>query len=332
VAVNIIPLEENQPRFAGFPPCGDLDSLDADVAVIGIPYRAPHEISIPEDQEAVPETGTEADAPTVLRRHSLRYEHSMYNYDFEFGGQLLAGRDIRVVDCGDLIQVPGAHQSNLETITTAIWHILERGAVPIIFGGDHGTPIPVLRVYKDRGPFCVVQIDAHLDFIDERNGIKESYSSVGRRAAEMSWVSGLYQIGLRGVGSARQEEFDAARSLGSVMVRAEEVHRQGIDTVLTRLPEAQQYYITICADGLDPSIAPGVHYPEPGGLSYFELVDLFRGIGRRGKIIGYDFTSWVPGLDVRNLTAIFASRLALVVIGVMAHEGQIGRSGRAPIY
>ena len=51
----------------------------------------------------------------------------------------------------------------------------------------------------------------------------------------MSWVSGLYQIGLRGVGSARQEEFDAARSLGSVMVRAEEVHRQGIDTVLNEL-------------------------------------------------------------------------------------------------
>jgi agmatinase len=140
----------------------------------------------------------------------------------------------------------------------------------------------------------------------------------------MPWVQSMMQIGLRGVGSGRQEEYEAARKHGSVMVRAQELHQLGVELVLQRLPEAEGYYITIDSDGLDPSIAPGVYYPSPGGVDYFEMTDLVKGIAKRGAIVGIDFCEVVPALDVRDLTSIFAARLILNFIGAMAHSGQIG--------
>jgi agmatinase len=109
------------------------------------------------------------------------------------------------------------------------------------------------------------------------------------------------------------------------MVRAQELHRLGVERVLDRLPESPRYYITIDADGLDPSIAPGVYYPSPGGVDYFEMTDLVKGIAGRGTIVGIDFCELVPALDIRDLTSIFASRLLLNFMGAMAHSGQIGR-------
>ncbi|MBA7568598.1 Guanidinobutyrase [subsurface metagenome] len=307
------------PTFVEAPRCESLEDLDADVAIIGIPYKSPYEVSVPLDAMA----GT-LSAPEALRKQSVVYTHSLRHYDFDFDGDLFAGRDVKIADCGDLVLEPGSVEKQLQVITQAIRTILLRGAVPVVLGGDHGTPIPILKAYENHGPICVVQIDAHLDFRDERQGYKDGFSSQMRRAAEMAWVQAMMQIGLRGVGSGRQEEYEAARKHGSVMVRAQELHQLGVEQVLQRLPEADGYYITIDGDGLDPSIAPGVYYPSPGGVDYFEMTDLVKGIAKRGAIAGIDFCEVVPDLDVRNLTSIFAARLILNFIGAMAHSGQIG--------
>jgi agmatinase len=294
------------------------------VAIIGVPYRSPYDIHVPAvgGGESARPPGPEAAA--ALRRQSQSYALSLRHYDFDFEGDLFAGREVRVVDCGDLVMEPADHRADLRAITAAVQAILRRGAVPMVLGGDHGTPIPVLQAYEGQGPLCVVQIDAHLDYRDEREGFREGYSSQMRRAAEMPWVGGLMQIGLRGVGSGRREEHEAARRRGSVLVRAQELHQTGVARVLRRLPKAKQYYITIDADGLDPAIAPGVFYPSPGGVDYFEMTDLMRGIARRGRICGIDFCEVVPALDVRDLTSIFGSRLILNFIGAMAHAARIG--------
>jgi agmatinase len=320
--VELKPVSAGTPTFVEAPRCGRLEDLEADVAVIGIPYKSPYEVSVPlEDVDTAVVSAADA-----LRRQSLTYAHSLRHYDFEFHGDLFAGREVRISDCGDLALALKSHEEQLEVITQTIRMILGKGAVPIILGGDHGTPSPVLRGYEEHGPLCVVQIDAHLDFRDERHGFKEGFSSQMRRAAEMPWVRSLMQIGLRGVGSGRLEEYEAAREYGSVMVRAQELHQLGVEGVLDRMPEAPRYYITIDSDGLDPSIAPAVYYPSPGGVDYFEMTDLVKGIARRGAIAGIDFCEVVPALDIRDLTSIFASRLILNFIGAMAHSGQIGRS------
>src|SRR5262249_24595533 len=162
-------------------------------------------------------------------------------------------------------------------ITAVVRKIRERGAVPVVLGGEHSIPIPVMRAFEGHGPIHIVHVDAHLDWRGEINGIKDGLSSPLRPASEMPWFSRLTHIGLRCFGRARKEEFDPARKYGSILVGAEELHRVGIDEILKRIPASDRYYITIDADGLDPTIAPGVAGPAPGGVTYSQVTNLIRG-------------------------------------------------------
>jgi len=184
---------------------------------------------------------------------------------------------------------------------------VSRGALPVVLGGEHSIPIPVLRGHEGHGPVFVVHVDAHLDWRDDIEGIREGLSSPLRRASEMPWVKGMAQIGLRGFGSARKAEVDAARAYGSLLAGAEELHRVGMEEVLKRIPDGERYYVTIDADGLDPPIAPGVAGPAPGGVTYYEVTNLIKGLARKGQIVGYDFVEVVPCLDVANMTSLLAT-------------------------
>ena len=310
--------------FVGAIRCENLESLDADLAMIGIPYKSPYG----EDHALVQpaEIGAQPDLSPAeaIRRQSQGWAKRLDHYDFDFEGELFAGRTVRVADCGDLSMKTTEAEENRTRATKAITSILNRGAVPIVIGGDHGTTIPVLRAYEGHGPMCLVHIDAHLDWRDERYGVKEGLSSPMRRASEMPWVETMIQIGLRGVGSARKQEVDDARAYGSILVRAEELHKAGVNDILRRVPRAERYYISFDTDGLDPTIAPAVNYPSPGGLTYFQATNLIRGITRKGRVVGFDFVEMVPGLDMANMTSLLAARLILNFMGALAHEGQIG--------
>ena len=171
--------------------------------------------------------------------------------------------------------------------------------------------------------FGVVQIDAHIDFRDEVNGVTEGLSSNMRRASEMPWVSGITQIGLRGTGSAREQEFADARAFGAMHITAAEIHQHGVAPALAKIPDADRYFLTLDIDGLDPSIAPGVIAPAFGGLTYYQAFELIRGVAARGRVVGFNVVEVVPGLDVRNLTSLLAARLVMVTIGSIARNGQL---------
>jgi agmatinase len=260
----------------------------------------------------------------MIREQSLTFGRFLTHYDYDFGGDLLANRTVRIVDCGDVAMQPGQYAENAAATTAVIETILQHGAVPIVLGGDHSIPIPVMRAYAGTGDLCVVQIDAHLDWRDEINGVHQGLSSPMRRASELPFVKGMAQFGIRGVGSGRQQEVDNVRAFGSVVIGAAEIHRNGVDAALEKLPKADRYYVTLDMDGLDPSIAPGVNAPAFGGLTYFQTFDLLRGVAERGAIAGFDVVEIAPNQDVRSLTSLLAARLTLNLIGAMAHSGQIG--------
>jgi agmatinase len=313
----IDPIPTGEPSFIDAPRCADLAALEADFAVIGVPNGWPYEMA------AV--TSPSSTAPRAIREQSNRYAKFLAHFDWEFDGALFGDREVRVVDCGDVTMVPGEFAENSRRTTAAINAILDRGAIPIVLGGDHAIPIPVFRAYEGRGDMVIVQLDAHIDWRDERHGIREGLSSTMRRASEMPWVTGMAQIGLRGIGSARQQEVDDARAYGSVLVRAEEVHERGVEEILLRIPSSDRYYVTFDADGLDPAIAPGVNAPGFGGLTYYEATNLLRGVARKGRVVGFDFVEVVPSVDVQNLTSLLAARLTLNVMGAVVREGQVGQ-------
>lgn len=315
----ISPIPLGRPTFLDMPRCDDLATLEADVAIIGVPYGYPYGMD--------GSTSPSSTAPAAMREQSVRWAPFLSHYDYDFGSDIFAGRDVRIVDCGDVAMEPGAYAANSAMTTRVLTAILDRGAVPFVLGGDHSIPIPVFRAYETHGPIFIVQLDQHIDWRQEREGVVEGLSSTARRASEMPWVAGLAQIGMRAVGSARQQEVDDALAYGTIQVRAEELHEVGVQAVLDRVPAAAQYYVTFDADALDVPIAPGVITPGFGGVTYYEASNLLRGLARKGRIAGMDMVEVVPSLDVANITSHVAARLMVNLIGEMAHTGQIGRAG-----
>lgn len=281
----------------------------SDIAILGAPFGVPY---------AGPgHPSSASDAPAAIRAQSLRLAH----YDFDVGGPLFAGRRIEIVDCGDARASRGAHRPPARDPESGAT-ILAAGGLPIVLGGDDS--IPVLRSYEGFGPLCVVQIDAYIDWRDEIDGVRDGLSSTMRRASEMPWVRGMAWIGMRGLGSARQVEVEAALAYGSVIVPAREVHQAGVAAALARIPAAARYLITLDMDALDPAISPAVQMPAFGGLAYEEVCDLLRGVAAKGRVAGVDLVEFIPDLDLGGRTALLAARLILVLIGALAHAEQIG--------
>jgi agmatinase len=291
--------------FAKVPYEPDLETLEADVVVIGAPY----------------DLGTQVRSGTRFGPRGIRNGSAIYGmrtvryYDAEFDEIYLDG--VRIVDCGDVDMIHGRPDACLANIEASIGQILSRGALPVTLGGDHSVPIPILRAFHDHGPLVVVQIDAHLDFVDERFGVREGHGNVMRRIAEMDHVSGIAQIGIRGPGSSDPQDFEDAKAMGSVIIGPREFRRLGVEAVLERIPGAERYYVTMDCDGFDPALMPGNGSPSPGGLGYHEVVDLLRGVAAKGDVVGFDFVEVAPMYDPTEITQQTAARVILDFLGAI---------------
>jgi agmatinase len=290
----------------------DLTALRADVAFLGIPYGLAYNYDdIVNDQ---------TNGPTAMRAASSHILRGLERYDFDLDGTLYDGHDIRTVDCGDVRADPTDRVGHVARSEKAVRHILAAGAMPIILGGDHAIPIPVLRAFGDapqvkEGPITLVQVDQHIDWRDEVNGVREGLSSPMRRASEMPHIGEIFQIGLRASGSARVEEVEAARHYGAHLISAYELHAHGMDAILDRIPDRGRYYLTVDMDGMDPSVAPGVNAPAPGGVTFLQARALIHGLVRKGRVVGMDVVEITPKHDVNRITCITAGRLIVNMIG-----------------
>ncbi|MCH8808276.1 MAG: arginase family protein [Proteobacteria bacterium] len=207
-----------------FPVHTDLETLEGDVAILGIPYGAPYAM----DQVA----SDRSRAPGAIRAQSGRIGDGLDRWDFDLGGPLF-GR--------------------------------------LLFDGRE------------------MRVDAHIDWRDEVNGVRAGYSSPIRRASEPPWFAGIFQIGIRGTGSARTQELRDAQAYGAEIVTAYQVHEAGMGAVLARIPDRGATDLTIDADGLDPSIMPAIEA--------------------------------APARDANGISCITAGRLVVHPIGALARAG-----------
>jgi agmatinase len=308
-----IPPKGEYQTFLFCDPAPDLDALTADIAVLGVPFGQPYGIGgVHHDH---------VNGPQAVRRASDRVVRALHHYDFDIGGPLFQGRDIRMVDCGDVRADAYDLMGHFHRTEQAVRKILAAGALPLILGGDHSTPIPVIRAFADDAPITLIQLDAHLDWREDVDGVTQGLSSTIRRASEMAHVGDIFQIGLRAQGSARPADFEAAKAYGSNLITAFELHDNGVQSVLDRVPDHGRYYITVDMDGLDPACAPAVAGPAPGGITYQEACGLIQGLVRKGRVVGMDVVEITPAVDVNRITAITAGRLFVNLIGTAAAEG-----------
>jgi agmatinase len=287
-----------------------VDDLDgADIVVIGAGCATPYSSVGPYCK----------DAPAAIRAASATYSGIRHHHNFDLGGPMLA-EGTHAVDLGDVPWDDTAFEANRAAIRHACDIVLATGAVPVVLGGDDSIPIPVLQAYAHLGPVTVVQIDAHIDWRDEVQGERWGLSSTMRRASEMLHVGEMIQVGRRGVGSARPADLEAADARGVHFFGAHDVHRAGVQQVLDRVPAGGNVFITVDVDGLDPSLVPGVIGPEPGGLTYFQAIDIINGVADRARIVGFDVVEFVPERDVNGIGALTTFRLTAHAIGRISRQ------------
>lgn len=281
----------------------------AEVAVVGIQHSEPY--------AGDPRPNDQARAPDAIRLVSKQFCYGPDQWDFDFGGTLATALSVRCVDCGNFSWVGGSYDDFAGFITASLRQLWRQGAQVFVLGGDHGVTIPVLDALDAVGePVYILHIDAHLDWREEVGGVTRGYSSPLRWASTKSWVAGMTQIGMRSTGSARRGEVEAARNYGSRVFTATEVHERGMGPVLETIPARVPVYVTIDADGMDPTEMPAVMAPAPGGLRFEQVAPLLRAIAIRQRIVGLDIVEIAPHFDHANaITAITAGRLILNALG-----------------
>jgi agmatinase len=304
--------------FGKQPICTDWDRIDADVAVLGVPY----------------DMGTQYRSGARFGPRAIREASTLFSfchagaYDFEDDTVYLPTDRVRIVDVGDADIVHTDTMKSHENTRIAVRQILKAGALPVILGGDHAVHAPAIEAFAGQPPVHIVHFDAHLDFVDERHGVRYGHGNPLRRASETKHVTGMTQLGIRNVSSSNRSDYDAARAFGSKILSVRDVRRLGRDGVLALIPKGVRYYVTIDIDGFDPSIAPGTGTPSHGGFLYYEVLEILQGLARQGEVVGMDLVEVAPAYDPSGITAFLAAQVLLNFLGFIFEE-RLKRAGRA---
>ena len=204
-------------------------------------------------------------------------------------------------------------------IEAGVRAILASGALPVIIGGDHSVNIPCINAFDDQGDIHILQIDANLDFVDERHGVRFGHGNPMRRAAEKPYVTGLTQVGIRNVSSTAKEGYDAARAMGSDILSVRQSRALGAEALTARLPQGAAIYITIDIDAFCPSIAAGTGTPSHGGFLYYDVLELLQQVAKSHQIVGIDLVEVAPDYDSSGSTQILAAQILLNLLGFIFH-------------
>ena len=295
------------PTFAKSPQVSVNDEWKADVAVLGVPF----------DQGAGFRSGTRH-GPKHIRDWSVRYS-SLSSPDnpgfFDVRRQARRGR-VKIVDCADVEILPLLWEDNFQRITDGVKSILQHGAMPITLGGDHSIAFPIVRAFERQKPITVVQFDAHTDYRDEVYGVRYGHGNALRRIRELPFVERIVAIGIN---SYRQQENDlkAHRDHGNEIIYAYQVHEQGVEPFLGKLPTDRDVYITFDIDAFDASIAPGTGTPEPGGLNFVQVRRFLDAVCSRNRIVGLDIVEVNPLYDPSHITALLANHVIVEVLAAL---------------
>lgn len=201
------------------------------------------------------------------------------------------------------------HAAALKATGDAVRAVLQQGQVPLTLGGEHSLSAPAIAAVHERYPdLTVVHIDAHGDLRDEYEGTKLSHASIERRVVDMGIP--LLEIGIR---SFSPEEAAFLKTGPDVaVVWAYQMARGTASIPWERL--GRHTYLTVDLDAIDPAEMPAVGTPEPGGLSWYQTLDLLREINRRTTIVGMDVVELCP-MPGQTRADFLAAKLVYKMIG-----------------
>ncbi|MEM6635027.1 MAG: agmatinase [Pseudomonadota bacterium] len=300
--------------FGKRPIAADWSQIRADAAILGAPFDG----------------GTQWRPGARFGPRAVREASTLFSfghagaYDHEDNVTYL-GSDVEIVDMGDADIVHTDTIQSHANIREGVVAALSAGALPVTIGGDHSVNIPCIEAFEGTGnSIHVLQIDAHLDFVDVRHGVRFGHGNPMRRAAEKNWVSGLTQVGIRNVSSTAREGYEQAREMSADIISVRQARKMGSSDVAARVPAGAKVYITIDIDAFCPSIAPGTGTPSHGGFLYYEVLELLQEVTRRNDVVGIDLVEVAPDYDPTGSTATLAAQILLNLLGFVFHARAAG--------
>ncbi|MDC1269941.1 agmatinase [Amylibacter sp.] len=294
--------------FGKKPYIEDWSKINADVAIIGAPF----------DSGAQYRSGARF-GPRSIREASTLFSFGHAGaYDHEDDVTYLE-ENVKIIDMGDADIIHTDTIQSHANIEKAVRAALLSGAIPVTIGGDHSINIPCINAFHDQGDFHILQIDAHLDFVDERHGVRFGHGNPMRRAAEKQYVKGISQFGIRNVSSTAKVGYEDARSMGSDILSVRQFRKIGPKEAANRIPKGR-VYVTIDIDAFCPSIAPGTGTPSHGGFLYYDVLELLQNVSKNNDIIGIDLVEVAPAYDQSDSTSILAAQLLLNFLGFIFQE------------
>ena len=305
----------------------------AGAVVVGIPYEG---VKILDPMTYLPPLAAPApegsiyfrsgadEAPAAIRRQSVFYSlrHGR-GFIPEVDRELVIEDKLKVVDYGDVPVAPADVELTFLRAHEKLADVLAAGAVPIVFGGDHSVPVPVLQVLagKLNGKLGIVAFDSHFDLSYEP---KYWAGSQWARAFELGVVEpgNFVEIGIRGVRESLSDRA-VAEELGIHYYTMADVDEMGIQAVVQEALElatsgTEAMYVSLDIDVVDPAHG-GQKYPDPGGLSARELLRALRMLAR-GPVAGFDICCLAPRYDLQGHLSQLAARAAVEVIAGVARQ------------
>jgi len=296
--------------FGKYPYIEDWDKIKADIAVLGAPFDA----------------GSQFRSGARMGPRGIREASTLFSfghggaYDHEDDITYLPADTTGIVDIGDADIIHTDTMQSHANIEFGVKKILEAKAIPVVLGGDHSVNIPCINAFKNEDPIHIIQIDAHLDFVNERHGVRFGHGNPMYRASEKEYVSGMTQIGIRNVSSTAREGYIDAKERGSKIFSVRQFRKMGISQILNTIPKNIRYYLTIDIDAFDPSIASGTGTPSHGGFYYYEILELIDGLTKQGNIVGLDLVEVAPDYDITNSTSTLAAQLLMNIMGRLLYN------------
>ena len=218
-----------------------------------------------------------------------------------------------ITDAGDLVLTQSPDPFG--AIQAAVSHLLNQGHAPLVLGGDHSITLPVLRALRARHrPLTVLHVDAHPDLYDEFEGDRFSHACPFARVMEEELADRLVQVGIRTMNRHQRTQADR---FGVEIIEMKD-WKDG-----WRLRAEGAVYLSLDLDGLDPSAAPGVSHPEPGGFTTRQVVSLIQSTE---GLVGADLVEYNPENDLRDLTARVAAKLVKEIVCAIHRRTDDSRS------
>jgi len=334
------------PSFLGLPIAWEAKELEgADIVFVGFPWEGlRHETpstwltagprSV--DPESIMSRGSADQAPTWIRQNSIRYSfHIGGGYFMETGPDFILMDNFKMFDYRDVEIKEWDVEESARRAIDKVADIVKAGAIPLVLGGDHSTPYPIVRAISDNseGKIGIICFDAHYDSM-YGGSFPYPHGDFGRLNCGNAFYKifdtcqsepeNMVFIGVKEGGAYNTPLMHKlAQELEMTIFTSTDVEQMGMETVVNKAIEVaskgtDKIYVSLDADSLDPVEFPAQKATDPFGLPTRQVVEALKIISRDTNLAGFDLVCMAPAYDIKGVSALTSCKFFIEILKGLA--------------